>query len=164
MHAEQFMGGEKWDMIIAHPPCTALSVSGNRYYAAGTPGYSKRRAAIQYTGSLWYSATRYAEHVCFENPVGVLSTCSIMGKASQSIQPYHFGHDASKTTCLWLKKLPLLRPTNFIEPRIINGKRRWGNQTDSGQNRLAPSETRAADRARTYTGIAEAMAEQWGGL
>jgi hypothetical protein len=83
-------------------------------------------------------------------------------KATQIIQPYDFGEDASKDTCLWLKNLPALQKTKHIEPRIINGKPRWGNQTDSGQNKLTPSETRSLERSRTYNGIATAMAEQWG--
>lgn len=83
-------------------------------------------------------------------------------KPDQIIQPYQFGNDASKSTCLWLKNLPLLAPTQYVEPRIIGGKKRWGNQTDSGQNKLAPSEQRSTIRSKTYEGIARAMAEQWG--
>jgi hypothetical protein len=73
-----------------------------------------------------------------------------------------FGHDASKKTCLWLKNLPKLKTTDYVQPRIVNGKLRWSNQTDSGQNRLAPSPDRWKDRSRTYEGIAAAMAAQWG--
>ena len=80
------------------------------------------------------------------------------------MQPYEYGHDASKKTCLWLKNLPKLQPTKYIEPRIIDGKKRWGNQTDSGQNKLAPSDTRWKERSETFQGIADAMAEQWGSL
>jgi len=98
--------------------------------------------------------------IALENPIGRIS--SAYRKPDQIIQPYMFGDDASKSTCLWLKNLPLLTPTNYVEPRIINGKNRWANQTDSGQNRLGPSETRAKERSKTYQGIAEAMAEQWG--
>lgn len=74
------------------------------------------------------------------------------------------GHDASKKTCLWLKGLSLLEPTYYVEPRIVGGRQRWGNQTDSGQNKLPPSKERAMKRSRTYLGIAQAMAEQWGAL
>lgn len=80
------------------------------------------------------------------------------------IQPYQFGHDASKATCLWLKGLPLLTPTQEIPPRIVDGRKRWGNQTDSGQNRLPPSKDRWKIRSATFTGIATAMAQQWGGV
>ena len=93
-------------------------------------------------------------------PVGVISTA--WRKPDQYIQPYQFGHNASKKTGLWLKNLPLLKPTKFIEPRFIDGKARWDNQTDSGQNKLAPSENRWQLRSKTYSGIAEAMANQWG--
>jgi hypothetical protein len=93
--------------------------------------------------------------------MGILPTMSELMKFSQVIQPYEFGHDASKATCLWLKNLPLLEGTKYVEPRLVDGKPRWANQTDSGQNKLGPSPTRSADRARTYAGIAEAMAAQW---
>jgi hypothetical protein len=79
----------------------------------------------------------------------------------QIVQPYQFGHDASKKTCLWLVGLPLLKPTDLIAPRVVDGKTRWGNQTNSGQNRLGPSEDRWKVRSRTYEGIAAAMAAQW---
>jgi len=99
--------------------------------------------------------------ICIENPVGVISTR--IRPADQYIQPYQFGEDASKKTGLWLKNLPKLEPTEYIEPRYVNGKPRWGNQTDSGQNRLGPSEYRWKVRSKTYWGIANAMATQWGG-
>lgn len=83
-------------------------------------------------------------------------------KPSQIIQPYEFGEDAIKKTCLWLRGLPLLTPTKRVAGRMINGKERWSNQTDSGQNKLGPSEERAALRAITYQGVADSMAEQWG--
>ena len=89
-----------------------------------------------------------------------------VARADQIIQPYEFGEDASKATCLWLKGLPPLRPTRRVPGRIVtrNGKKveRWGNQTDSGQNRLPPSADRWKQRARTYQGWADAFADQWG--
>jgi hypothetical protein len=100
--------------------------------------------------------------IAIENPVGCIGTR--IRPADQIIRPYQFGHDASKQTCLWLKNLPRLRHTQYVEPRIVNGKPRWANQTDSGQNKLAPSPDRWKKRAQTYTGIAEAMAAQWGEL
>ncbi len=101
--------------------------------------------------------------IAIENPVGVAST--LWRKPDQIIQPYQFGDDASKRTCLWLIGLPRLRidASLYIPPRFVGGRPRWANQTDSGQNRLAPSDHRAADRARTYGGIARAMAQQWSG-
>jgi hypothetical protein len=98
--------------------------------------------------------------IAIENPIGCISTK--IRKPDQIIKPYQFGHDASKNTCLWLKGLPLLRPTQLVEPRLVNGKPRWANQTDSGQNKLTPSPDRWKIRSETYTGIAKAMAEQWG--
>jgi hypothetical protein len=97
--------------------------------------------------------------IAVENPISVIS--SRIRKPDQIINPWQFGHDASKRTCLWLKNLPLLTPTDIVEPRIVNGKKRWANQTDSGQNRLPPSEDRWKIRSETYTGIAQAMATQW---
>jgi len=99
------------------------------------------------------------DKIAVENPVGVISTH--ICPATQYINPYDFGHDASKKTGLWLKNLPKLIPTDYIAPRIADGKKRWGNQTDSGQNKITPSADRWKERARTFTGIAEAMAQQW---
>lgn len=98
--------------------------------------------------------------IALENPVGCISTR--IRRPTQKIQPYDFGEDASKATCLWLKGLPSLVPTQRVAPRIVNGKPRWSNQTDSGQNKLAPSADRARLRSLTYPGIAQAMADQWG--
>jgi hypothetical protein len=94
-----------------------------------------------------------------ENPIGCISTR--VRKPDQTIQPHQFGHDASKATCLWLKGLPLLTPTKHIAPRLVDGRKRWGNQTDSGQNKLPPSADRWKIRSETYQGIADAMANQW---
>lgn len=151
--------GEGWDLMIAHPPCTYLSSSG-LHWNCRTPGrYLKTRQAIEFAEALWHAPI---PTIALENPIGCLPTHSALMKATQTIQPYEFGHDASKATCLWLKGLMRLLGTQYIEPRYIDDKPRWANQTDSGQNNLGPSETRAADRAVTYTGIAVAMAEQWG--
>jgi len=100
----------------------------------------------------------------FPEMEGRIDISSRIRKSDQVIHPYQFGHDASKSTCLWLKNLPLLRPTQFVEPRMVDGKKRWGNQTDSGQNKLGPSDTRWKERSKTYQGIAQAMAKQWGTL
>ena len=100
------------------------------------------------------------QKIVVENPQGVISTR--IRPADQYIQPYQFGHDASKKTGLWLKGLPKLTGTNYVQPRNIEGKHRWANQTDSGQNRLGPSVDRWSKRSVTYQGIADAMAEQWG--
>lgn len=147
-----------WDIVIVHPPCTYLSVSGLHWNGRVPGRKEKTEAALAFVGQL-FKASEQVKHFCLENPVSCISTA--FRKPDQVIQPYQFGHDASKSTCLWLKNLPKLRPTKFVEPRMVNGRPRWANQTDSGQNRLGPSATRAIDRARTYEGIANAMASQW---
>lgn len=146
-----------WDLMIAHPPCTYLCSSGIHW--------NKRRPerAIQTEDALSFVKLLLdapIPKIALENPIGIIS--SRVRKPDQIIQPYQFGHDASKATCLWLKNLPKLTPTQFVEPRYIDGKPRWGNQTDSGQNKLPPSKDRWKVRSETYAGIAEAMARQWG--
>jgi hypothetical protein len=98
--------------------------------------------------------------IALENPVSIIS--SRIRKPDQIVQPWMFGHDASKKTCLWLKGLPVLTPTAIVAPRIVNGRKIWGNQTPSGQNKLGPSADRWKIRSATYQGIADAMADQWG--
>ncbi len=146
-----------WDLMIAHPPCTYLTVSGLHWNKRDKTREAKTKKALEFVSIL---LTAPIGKICLENPVGCISTK--IRKPDQIIQPYHFGHDASKKTCLWLKNLPNLVPSIYVEPRLVDGKKRWANQTDSGQNRLGPSSTRQMDRSRTYTGIAEQMAEQWG--
>lgn len=147
-------GFAAWDIIIMHPPCTALCVSGNAHYGAGKTKHAQRLEAISWTMEFWDMATRACPRVCMENPVGVLPM-----KATQYIQPFEFGHPESKKTGLWLHWLPLLQPTNVL-PLPAAG--RWDNQTSSGQNKLGPSADRWKLRAKTYGGIATAMASQWG--
>lgn len=159
----QLAAGGRFDLIIAHPPCTALSVSGNHVYAAGKPKHSQRLAAIQWTEQLWLLALAVGARVAFENPVGVLATQSRIMPRPVYVQPYDFGEDASKRTALFLHGLQPLARTCRIPGRVTAaGVERWGNQTDSGQNRLGPSPDRWKLRSATYPGIARAMAEQWG--
>lgn len=163
-----------WDLFIFHPTCTFLTVAAAWCYyhpddkhlpyheRRPHPDYPHRRqdqqAAVDFCK--WGMALPI-KRIAMENPIGALSTK--YRKPDQIIQPYQFGHDASKSTCLWLKNLPRLKPTKFIEPRITaDGKRRWSNQTDSGQNKLPPTDDRWALRSVTYAGIAKAFAEQWG--
>ena len=146
-----------WDMMIGHPPCTYLASSGLHWTTRGLRDRSLTERAIEFV-SLLMSAP--IEKICIENPVGIIS--SRIRKPDQIIQPYEFGEDASKKTCLWLKGLPALRGTKYCEPRMINGKSRWGNQCASGQNKLGPNMNRWKQRSVTYPGIAAAMAEQWG--
>jgi len=145
-----------WDLMIAHPPCTYLSVSGMHWTKRGLRDPKLTEDALGFVRALMDAPI---ESIAIENPVSVIS--SRIRKPDQIVQPWQFGHDASKKTCLWLKNLPLLHATKIVEPRIINGRKRWGNQTDSGQNRLAPSADRWKIRSATYQGIADAMAAQW---
>lgn len=148
-----------WDLMIAHPPCTHLSVSGMHRTVRGLRDPQLTEDALDFFRLLLNAPI---PRVCVENPVGVVSTR--LCRPAQIIQPYQYGHDASKRTCLWLRCIPRLRPTKFVEPRMVDGKPRWANQTDSGQNRLPPSDDRWAKRSVTYPGIAAAMAAQWSTL
>lgn len=146
-----------WDLMIAHPPCTHLAVSGARYFK---DKQEVQRQALEFVKDLM---TAPIDKICIENPVSIIS--SKIRKPDQIIQPWMFGHNASKKTCLWLKNLPPLKMTDPVLPeRFVDGKPRWGNQTDSGQNKLGPSEDRWKLRSKTYDGIAIAMAMQWGGI
>lgn len=136
-----------WDLGIFHFPCTNTAVSGAKHFRA------KRQDGRLYRGvSLFMEGWRRAAHiprVCFEHPVSILST--LFRQPDQTIQPWQFGHGETKATCLWLRGLPLLVPTNIVEgrePRI---------------HHMPPSDKRAELRSQTYAGIAQAMAEQWGG-
>ncbi len=148
-----------WDLMIAHPPCTYLSVSGMHWTARGLRDPKLTEDALEFVVGLMMVNIKM---IAIENPVSIIS--SRIRKPDQIITPYMFGHDASKKTCLWLKNLPCLHPTNYVEPRVVDGKPRWGNQTDSGQNKLPPSKDRWKIRSKTFQGIADAMALQWGNL
>lgn len=165
----QALKAQRWDCFIVHPDCTFLCSSGlhwvsrGRIEADGRPRAEHTEEALAFVLEMLDADV---EHIALENPQGCIGTR--IRKASQYIQPYDFGHDASKKTGLWLQNLPLLQPTKRIPGRKVidprNGKtvERWANQTDSGQNVLGPSDDRWRLRAETYTGIAEAMAAQWG--
>ena len=147
-----------WDLMIAHPPCTYLSSSGMHWTTRGLRDPKLTEDALDFVRLLLDAPI---PKIAIENPVGVISTR--IRPADQYVQPYQFGDDASKKTGLWLKGLPILVPTKLIPPRLINGKSRWGNQTDSGQNKLGPSDDRWKERSKTYPGLAAAMALQWAG-
>lgn len=146
-----------WDLGIFHPPCTYLAVSGLHWNKRDPARAAKTEEALDFVRALMSAPI---ERIAVENPVSCIS--SRIRKPDQIIQPYEFGEDASKKTCLWLKNLDLLTPTQMVAPRLVDGKPRWSNQTDSGQNRLGPSEDRWKERSRTFAGVAKAMAEQWG--
>lgn len=145
------------DLMICHPDCTYLSSSGLHWNTRIPGRAAKTLEALEFVRTLLNAPI---EHIALENSIGCISTQ--IRRPDQIIQPHQFGEDASKATCLWLKNLPLLVPTQQVAPRIVNDKPRWANQTNSGQNRLTPSPDRWKDRSRTYRGIATAMAQQWG--
>ena len=147
-----------WDLIIAHPPCTYLCNSGVRWLHTEKGRWEKlEEAAAFFRLFLDVNCPR----VCIENPVmHRYARERLHGKKqTQSIQPFQFGHPESKRTCLWLKGLEPLRPTKVLD---LPGCGYWENQTPSGRNKLAPSPDRAKLRSATYSGIADAMAAQWG--
>lgn len=156
---------EKWDLIIAHPPCTYLTNTGNRWFDVNRYGNKaidrckKRNEAILFFMNI--ALCNKCDRIAIENPIGVMSTQ--YKKPTQIIHPYYFGNPERKATCLWLKNLPPLRPTNTVEPNIIKYKN--GRGTDSPWHmetmKLKPKE-RSIARSKTFPGIAEAMAEQWG--
>ena len=136
--------GDGWDLMVAHPPCTHLAVSGARHFERKRAS-GEQQAAVEFFMAL---ANAPIPRLAIENPVCVMS--SVWRKPDQVIQPWQFGHGETKATCLWLKGLPRLMPTRVVagrEPRV---------------HRLSPGPDRWKERSRTYTGIAEAMAQQWG--
>ena len=145
-----------WDLMIAHPPCTYLCSSGLHWNKRVEGRQAKTEEALSFVQLLLDAEI---PKIALENPVGCIS--SRIRKPNQTIQPWQFGHPESKGTCLWLKNLPKLEPTNIL-PLPASG--RWGNMTPSGQNKLGPSQDRWKLRAKTYQGIADAMASQWGVL
>lgn len=145
---------EGWDLMIAHPPCTHLAISGARYFPEKIAD-GRQQAALEFVQKLMDSPI---PKIAIENPVSVIS--SKIRKPDQIIQPYEYGHPETKKTCLWLKGLPKLNPTNVVEPEFIvaNGKRYSPIHYYSYRNQ----KERAHIRSLTYQGIADAMANQWG--
>ena len=147
----KILNNQHWDLIIAHPPCTFLTVSNAKNWAE-LQANGKQQAAIDFVEAIYFSD---CPHICIENPVGALSTRSNLGKATQYIQPFEFGHPEQKKTGLWLKGLPTLKGTEFID---VSGLPK--NQVQR-LHYLPPSKDRWKLRSTTYKGIAEAMATQW---
>lgn len=135
---------EYWDLVIAHPPCTDLAVSGARHFPEKIAD-GRQQLALRFVQLLLDAP---CEKIALENPISVISTK--IRKPDQIIQPWQFGHGETKATCLWLKGLPKLVPTNIVEGR------------DDRIHKMAPGPNRWKERSRTYQGIADAMAEQWG--
>jgi len=133
-----------WDMMIAHPPCTHLAVSGARWFR-GKQADGRQAQGIDFFMRLTYAPIY---KIVLENPISIMST--IYRKSDQIIQPWQFGHGKTKATCLWLKNLPKLQPTNIVSGR------------ETRIHKMPPSENRGRLRSLTFQGIANAMAEQWG--
>lgn len=154
----------RWDLLIAHPPCTYLTVTGNRWFNVERYGdkavqrQKDREEAIEFFMAF---TNAYCNKIAIENPVGVMST--IYRKPDQIIHPYMFGDPERKATCLWLKGLPPLKPTNIVTPNIIAYKNGSGTDSPWHMNTIGlPREERMRLRSKTFPGIARAMAEQWG--
>lgn len=156
----------KWDLIIAHPPCTYLTCSGERWF--NTEKYGKaaeKRWRDRLEGAVFFMRFVAADckRIAIENPVGVMGTA--YRKADQIIQPYEYGHPARKSTCLWLKNLPMLQPTEIVEPNIKKYKCKNGKTvTVSADYGFGFGDENKRRRSKTYSGIARAMAEQWGSI
>lgn len=146
--------GGGWDMMIAHPPCTYLCSSGLHWNKRRPERAQLTEDALGFIKVLMDAPIPM---IAIENPIGCIS--SRIRKPDQIIHPWQYGEDASKATCLWLKGLPILIPTNVLDG---GRKARRANQTASGQNKLTPSPDRWKERSKTYQGIADAMAQQWG--
>lgn len=153
-----------WDLIIAHPPCTFLTVTGNRWFNVNRYGQKAINRIKERDKSIDFFmkfVNLNCKKIAIENPIGYMST--FYRKPDQIIQPYYFGHKERKSTCLWLKGLNKLIPTNIVEPVIIKYKNNKGTDNPWHMNtlNLSPKE-RAKIRSKTFPGIAAAMAEQWG--
>lgn len=141
MHTHAQVG--TFDLVIAHPPCTDLAVSGARWFREKQIDYRQQKACVFFMQMMLCSA----KHIAVENPIGIMSNC--YRKPDQIIQPWQFGHGETKSTCLWLKGLPKLLPTDIVDGRE---QRVW---------KMPPSTDRAKLRSKTFPGVAKAMAEQW---
>lgn len=159
-----------WDLLIAHPPCTRLAVSGNRWYNVeryGDAARQKLKEREEAADFFMKFINADCEHTAVENPIGVMNTR--YRKPNQIIQPYWFGHPVSKSTCLWLKNLPLLEPTNMVEPEKIHSKgasggysgNSWQVYDENGKVLKYNDPKTAAARSKTFPGVAAAIAEQW---
>lgn len=140
----RYLLDEHWDLMIAHPPCTHLAVSGARWFK---DKQAEQSEALDFVRLLMAAPIA---RIALENPISIIS--SAIRKPDQIVHPWQFGHGETKATCLWLKNLPLLAPTNIVDGR------------EARVHRMPPSADRWKERSRTYVGIAQAMAEQWGEL
>lgn len=152
----------EWDLLIAHPPCTYLSVSGNRWFNEekyGEKAIQRKRQRVAAADFFMKFIDAKCQHIAVENPICVMST--FYRKPDQIIQPYQFGDKARKTTCLWLKGLRVLHPTNIVQPEIIKHKNGKTDPTWHYHTLSLPQQQRSKIRSKTFPGIAKAFAEQW---
>ena len=150
---------DEWDLIIMHPPCTALTVAGNSTYGEGQAKYQERLDSVEWTKKLWNKCIEQSPKVCFENPVGVLQRLGGFHKP-QYIQPYQFGHLEQKKTGLFLHGLPELKETNNVYSEMMKLPKRERERL----HYLPPSKDRWKIRSTTFQGIADAFVYQWSDL
>ena len=143
--AVEVLNSQQWDLVIAFPPCTDLAVSGARWFPEKIANGSQQKSI-----ELFMAFANYKGKIAIENPIGIMS--KKYRKPDQIIQPWQFGHGETKSTCLWLNGLPLLKPTNVVSGRE---QKMW---------KMPPSADRGKLRSKTYSGIAEAMANQWSNI
>lgn len=155
---------KEWDLLIAHPPCTYLTVTGNKWFkpefADRFPGRDKQR--VEAVDFFMRFANCKIPRICIENPVGIIST--VWRKPDQYVHPYQFGDPHSKKTGLWLKNLPLLKPTKIVEPEFYVYKDGRRDPIWHVETMKLPAHERMKARSKTFQGIANAMADQWGDL
>lgn len=157
---------KKWDLIIAHPPCTYLTITGNRWFNEEKYGEKAKERKIKREKALCFFLKIMeadCDRIAIENPIGVVS--SRIRKPDQILQPWMFGHKTRKPLCLWLKGLPLLNPTEIVKPDIIKYKNGKGTDTTWHMNTInLPADERRKERSKTFEGFAKAMANQWGAI
>lgn len=147
-----------WDLIMMHLPCTAIALCGNSTYGLGMSKHKNRIEAVSWTAKMWRFACSRCSKVGFENPKNVMG--AVIGKRTQAVQPFQFGHLERKETWLWLHGLPPLKPTNNVFEAMMKLPK---NQRER-LHYMSPSKNRGQERSRTYQGIADAMADQWGSI
>lgn len=159
---------QKWDLIIAHPPCTYLTVSGNRWFNVeryGEKAEERKKERKKAAAFFLEFVNADCDHIAIENPIGYMNTH--YREADEIIQPYEFGHPVRKATCLWLKNLPILKPTEMVKPELLKSGGKYYSGAalyvrDENGKILSYSDPRTAkERSKTFPGIAQAIAQQW---
>lgn len=153
----------KWSLVIAHPPCTYLTVTGNKWFDRAKYGdAAKQREKDRFKAIVFFMRCVYAnsDHVAVENPIGIMGTA--YQKATQIIQPYEYGETSRKATCLWLQGLPELKPTKIVEPKLVSYDAKDGRKLIFSEDYSKGGKDRQKNRSKTFPGIAKAMADQWG--